>query len=199
MDHFWTIAITISSLVLVTLLLKTTLVLISPSPQPRRDYQFLNTKTNKLEKFPSLMASKPTLLLSVVVPAYNEEKRLESMLTEAIQHLQSLNIKFEIIIVDDGSRDSTFELASKIAKSNSNFIRVLKLVKNCGKGGAVMQGVMVSRGEYILFADADGATMFSEMDKLLTSCQSNPLSVAIGSRAHMVNTEAVVKVILMIK
>jgi dolichyl-phosphate beta-glucosyltransferase len=131
------------------------------------------------------------------------------MLQETIQYLttQKENIKlqklFEILIVDDGSKDDTANYAVKLAyefKLPPHQLRVIRFERNRGKGGAVTHGMQSARGSYIIFADADGASKFSDVSKLLKSITEldnnkpteNP-AVVIGSRAHMVNTDAVVK------
>lgn len=140
--------------------------------------------------------------LSVVVPSYNETGRILVMLKEAIAYLQEkMPDKWEIIIVDDGSKDGTSEYCLNLAKEefklNPGQLRVVKLTKNRGKGGAVRHGLLHIRGKYGLFADADGASKFSDVSKLIdaikTEEKENNAAVAIGSRAHMVNTDAVVK------
>lgn len=77
-------------------------------------------------------------------------------------------------------------------------IRVISLAENRGKGGAVTHGMRHARGQYIVFADADGASRFSDLGKLVESCDrvqdAKGRSVGVGSRAHMVGSEAVVKV-----
>ncbi|KAI8818456.1 nucleotide-diphospho-sugar transferase [Chytriomyces cf. hyalinus JEL632] len=122
------------------------------------------------------------------------------MLNEAIDCLEpraSNAFTYEIILVDDGSTDGTSAEAERIAKDRKcDHIRILTLEKNRGKGGAVTQGILVARGRRILFADADGATKFGDVEKLerkLDSIEKNGLGVAIGSRAHMVKSDAVVK------
>ena len=138
---------------------------------------------------------KSTLALSIIVPCYNEQLRLEVMLNEVFEYLESKQIDAEIIVVDDASTDKTVNLAQRIQKRHKN-LKILKLVKNRGKGGAVVQGIMHSRGELILFADADGATRFSDLDDLireLDKVKKDGLGFAVGSRAHMVNSSAVVK------
>ncbi|GAV54576.1 hypothetical protein ZYGR_0AN00440 [Zygosaccharomyces rouxii] len=143
------------------------------------------------------------IILSVVVPSYNETKRISSMLADAIMVLQKeMGHKWEIVIVDDGSKDGTSEyclkLSEKVFQLQEGQLRVVKLSKNRGKGGAVRHGLLHIRGKYGLFADADGASRFSDVNKLMESIkqlegsQGKP-AVAIGSRAHMVNTDAVVK------
>lgn len=140
--------------------------------------------------------------LSVIVPAYNEEERLPTMMDEAIAYLEKrcgqspINRPFtyEIIVVDDGSSDKTSQVALRYSDLHTTEkVRLMRLEKNRGKGGAVRLGVLASRGRLILFADADGATTFSEVDKLeahLHDDQGKPKPgfnrmFAIGSRAHM--------------
>ncbi|KAG0006929.1 dolichyl-phosphate beta-glucosyltransferase [Modicella reniformis] len=140
--------------------------------------------------------------LSVVVPAYNESERLPIMMKETLEFLKARSQKdpsftFEILIVDDGSQDSTVHVALEMAQLEANRdIRVLSFEKNRGKGGAVIQGMQYTRGHYILMVDADGATRFSDLDKLevqLKQVEQDGLGIAIGSRAHLVQTDAVVK------
>lgn len=139
--------------------------------------------------------------LTVVIPAYNETARLPSMLTSTINYLSTIPKRtYEIIIVDDGSSDGTADLALKLARSYSDSdIRVVSLVKNLGKGGAVRHGMLHGRGRRLLMVDADGASRFEDLELLWkamdeTTSSSDGPAVAIGSRAHLVKTEAVVKV-----
>lgn len=146
-----------------------------------------------------------TLYLSVIIPAYNEETRLPVMLDEAFGYLESRKCRYELIVVDDGSKDRTTEVAlDYVQKYGSEKIRVITLEKNRGKGGAIRIGILAARGEFCLFADADGATKFSDVKKLeefiftkkeahsekeATNESNNwdPLehSIAIGSRSHL--------------
>ena len=102
---------------------------------------------------------------------------------------------YEIIIVDDGSTDKTSQVALGYCdKYGANKIRLLKLEVNRGKGGAVRLGVLSARGKLILFADADGATKFTDIEKLEAALVSTKNvnngglltnAIAIGSRAHL--------------
>lgn len=129
------------------------------------------------------------------------------MVEATLEHMRSLQPRrsFEIIVVDDGSKDATSELALKLSIANAKAqskdeIRVVRLRTNRGKGGAVKHGAMHARGERILFVDADGATRFSDLEVLWSKMDEKEKGrggtpvIVIGSRAHLVNSEAVVKV-----
>eukprot|EP00005_Dracoamoeba_jomungandri_P001094 CAMPEP_0174257410 /NCGR_PEP_ID=MMETSP0439-20130205/6550_1 /TAXON_ID=0 /ORGANISM="Stereomyxa ramosa, Strain Chinc5" /LENGTH=268 /DNA_ID=CAMNT_0015340481 /DNA_START=213 /DNA_END=1020 /DNA_ORIENTATION=- len=142
----------------------------------------------------SFLTGPATLSLSVVVPAYNEEKRLPPMLDEAIPFLEQRmkedsSFSYEIIIVDDGSKDKTSEVGQNYARRFPGKLRVLTLKRNRGKGGAVRRGMLCSRGERILMVDADGATQFSEVtrleEKLDQIIDDRGMGIVVGSRAHM--------------
>ncbi|KFD47233.1 hypothetical protein M514_11882 [Trichuris suis] len=145
-------------------------------------------------QFPSL-SDKATLDLTVIVPSKDEEKRLPKMLDECLSYLNSRvqrddAFTYEVIIVDDGSLDATYQVALDYSRRYGiDRVRVLKLRHNRGKGGAVRLGVVCSRGRQILFADADGATKFSDLqllEKAIVDDLGNPnIAVAVGSRAHL--------------
>nr|CAB3221220.1 dolichyl-phosphate beta-glucosyltransferase-like [Phallusia mammillata] len=150
---------------------------------------------NKKVAFPSIF-DKATIDLSVIVPAYNEEKRLPKMLVESLEHLeakqkQNPKYEYEIIIVDDGSSDKTTEVGLGFTeKYGPSKVRVLTLFKNRGKGGAVRLGMMSARGRKLLMVDGDGATRFSDLDKVeakLDEITTLPKesAIAVGSRAHL--------------
>jgi dolichyl-phosphate beta-glucosyltransferase len=137
--------------------------------------------------------------LSVIVPAYNETERFTPMLEAALSHLTARPSRtYEILIVDDGSKDATVTLALSLAQAHSESdIRVVKMDRNVGKGGAVRHGFLHARGERLLMVDADGASQFEDLDLLweaMDGLERDGRAVAVGSRAHMVKTEAVVKV-----
>jgi len=143
-----------------------------------------------------------SLDLSIIIPAYNETQRLPSMLSSTLEHLASFAKRtFEVLIIDDGSADGTATAALKLAAENypKADIRVVQLERNRGKGGAVRHGMLHARGRRLLMVDADGASRFADVELLLSAldtlapAESDVAGIAIGSRAHLVRTEAVVK------
>lgn len=120
------------------------------------------------------------LELSVVVPAFNEERRLGRTLADIVAYLTSRRLAYELIVVDDGSRDGTSALVRELAAVHAE-IRLIRLPENCGKGYAVRTGVVNTRGARVLFADADGATPIAEVERLKAALAA--ADIAIGSRA----------------
>src|SRR5687768_8357536 len=95
--------------------------------------------------------------LSVVIPAYNEAARIGPTLDAVERWLESTGEDYEVIVVDDGSADETARMVEAVGQKNPR-IGVLRLEKNRGKGAAVRAGVLATRGEEVLFSDADLAT-----------------------------------------
>ena len=89
------------------------------------------------------------------------------MLQETANYLKQQKYTHEILVVDDGSKDETAQVALKKGKEYGANVAVVSYPKNRGKGGAVRAGVAVARGEYVLMVDADGATRFSDLDKVM--------------------------------
>jgi hypothetical protein len=124
-----------------------------------------------------------TRSLSIVIPAYDEEKRLSGTLERITAYLKSENWKFsEVIVVDDGSRDGTVRVAEEF-RARVPSVRVLRNPENRGKGYSVRRGMMEAKGEWTLFSDADLSTPIEELEKLWTAAQEARAQVAIGSRA----------------
>lgn len=120
-------------------------------------------------------------MLSIVVPAFNEEIRLRRSLPELCDLARGFFPKFEIIIVDDGSFDRTADLVLSYGRQQP-CIRLIRYEKNRGKGYAVRTGMLASKGDLVLFSDADLSTPFTEIEKLLFALECGA-DVAIGSRA----------------
>ncbi|KAJ6520843.1 nucleotide-diphospho-sugar transferase [Mycena capillaripes] len=173
------------------------LVIWSPPPIVTHDSEtkYLSHASPKKSRPLRRLADPSSVDLTVVVPAYNEENRLPVMLDSTIEHLTSPALKgkrtFEILIVDDGSSDGTsaasLKLAAKFPKCD---IRVVTLEKNLGKGGAVRHGMLFGGGERLLMPLRDLELLWEAMDKI---APDNGAGVVVGSRAHLVKTEAVVK------
>jgi len=178
------------------------LVIWSPPPIVTRpsETKYLCNASPKKPRPLARLADPRTVDLTVVVPAYNETERLPEMLASTIAHLTTLKVKrtFEIVIVDDGSSDDTSAAALKLtAKYPKCDIRVVTLEKNLGKGGAVRHGMLFGGGERLLMVDADDASRFSDLEDLWKAMDKiapdHGAGVVVGSRAHLVKTEAVVK------
>ncbi len=116
--------------------------------------------------------------LSIVIPAYNEERRLAATLERISGYLARQAPAFaEILVVDDGSRDRTAEVAAAFPH-----VRVLRNPGNRGKGYSVRHGMLEARGEWTLFTDADLSTPMEELEKLWAAAREGA-AVVIGSRA----------------
>jgi glycosyltransferase involved in cell wall biosynthesis len=121
--------------------------------------------------------------LSIIVPAYNEEKRLPGSLETLVGYLTARHPEFsEIVVVDDGSSDGTAEYVRAYSKSHPN-IRLLQNPGNRGKGYSVRHGMLESEGEWRLLTDADLSAPIDELEKLWTAIQRTNAKIAIGSRA----------------
>jgi dolichyl-phosphate beta-glucosyltransferase len=117
--------------------------------------------------------------LSVVIPAYNEENRIEKTLSDVFDYFNISKINAEVIVVSDGSIDRTAEIVNNFKKYKSN-INLINLKTNFGKGYAVKQGIEKAKGRWVLFMDADNSTRISELDKLLKFIDKNDF--VLGSR-----------------
>lgn len=159
---------------------------------------FPSIHSAETRRFPSLMEELPEeeqTSLSVVVPAFNEQERMPSMLDDTIAFLQGRQqrdptFSWEIIVVDDGSVDRTSAVARQIAETlGSDRMRVLTLKRNQGKARAIQRGMLCARGKLLLFADADGASQISDLlmleARLKEVVNDQGHGVAVGSRAHL--------------
>lgn len=125
--------------------------------------------------------------LSVIIPVYNEEKRLKDSLTRTMEYLKSQPYKSEIIVVDDGSEDASVRMTRECLGSFPH--KVLENDVNRGKGYAVRQGMLAGEGEYLLFTDADLSTPIEEVKLFLEHLQ-NGYDCVIGSRGLETSTVA---------
>ncbi len=115
------------------------------------------------------------ILLSLIIPAYNEEKIIKDTLSKVIKFLAKKNYSWEVLVVDDGSTDNTAKIAKGFSKKK---VRVLSFVKNKGKGAAIREGVLVSKGEFIIFMDADLSVPLTNIDKFLDEFKKEEIVIA---------------------
>lgn len=122
--------------------------------------------------------SKP--FLSVIVPAYNEAKRLPLTLVDIDKHLSRAEYSSEIIVVGDGSRDETAEIVKMFQGIIKN-LRLIENKENHGKGWVVRQGMLEAKGNWRLFTDADNSTSVDQVEKMIPFFKE--YDVIIGSRS----------------
>ena len=117
---------------------------------------------------------------SIVIPAYNEAKRLEATLDRVLGYVAAQKWNAEVLVVNDGSRDATREMILQRA-AQTPILRLVDNPGNRGKGYSVRHGVMEARGQFVLFTDADLASPIEEAEKLLRALAAGA-DMAIGSR-----------------
>jgi glycosyltransferase involved in cell wall biosynthesis len=121
--------------------------------------------------------------VSIVIPAYNEERRLPASLDAILRYVESKRFEFtEILVVDDGSTDGTAVCVEEYAKQHPA-VRLLRNPGNRGKGYSVRNGMLAATGEWRLFTDADLSAPIEELDKLAEAVKREQAAIAIGSRA----------------
>jgi len=126
------------------------------------------------------MTPQPPIELSVIIPAFNEERRLPQTLERVREFLKSRSGASEVIVVDDGSLDGTAQLVEKMRDTWPE-LRLLKNPGNRGKGYSVRHGMLEAMGRIVLFTDADLSAPIEEADKLFAALNTH--DAAIGSRA----------------
>ena len=118
--------------------------------------------------------------LSVIIPAYNEEKRLPKTLGEIDKYLRGQNYDYEILVVNDGSKDKTVEVAQNLTSQIKN-LKVTGYKKNQGKGYAVRFGMLEAKGDLRIFIDADNSTSINQIEKMWPYFKEG-YDIVIGSR-----------------
>ena len=121
-------------------------------------------------------------MMSIVIPAFNEEKRINKSLSETNAYMSDFGMEYEIIVVDDGSSDGTSKIVENMATKFPN-VRSIRYGKNMGKGHALRTGVLASQGGVVLVMDADMSTPMNELRKLMPYLADGRFDIAIGSRA----------------
>jgi dolichyl-phosphate beta-glucosyltransferase len=118
--------------------------------------------------------------LSVIIPAYNEEKRITKTLNAIDEYLKKQSYDSEIIVVSDGSKDKTAEVVNSLITQIKN-LRLINNKENHGKGYVTRQGLMEAKGDFRLFTDADNSTSIDQVEKMWPEFKSG-YDVVIGSR-----------------
>lgn len=119
--------------------------------------------------------------LSVFLPAHNEEANIERVVTGFRQELPNVTDQFEVIVVDDGSRDQTGAIADRMAAADSH-VKVVHHPRNRGYGGAVISGIRAAKMPYVLLSDGDG--QFDPADVKLLAARVPEYDVVVGERVH---------------
>jgi dolichyl-phosphate beta-glucosyltransferase len=120
------------------------------------------------------------IYLSVVIPAYKEKERIGTNLLEIEKFFSDKNFEYEVIIIVDGSPDNTAEVAQNYSKQLKN-LRVINNDVNHGKGYVVRQGLLETKGKYVVFLDADGSTSITHVEKFLPELEAG-VDLIVGSR-----------------
>jgi glycosyltransferase involved in cell wall biosynthesis len=123
----------------------------------------------------------PTVQLSIVIPAFDEALRIRPTLERLHAHLAARPLSYEILVVDDGSRDETVAVVEAAAATIPH-LRVLRQPRNRGKGAAVRRGMLAARGRVRVMWDADGSMPVEELPRLLAPIAAGRVEIAIGSR-----------------
>lgn len=119
--------------------------------------------------------------LSVIIPAYNESKSIAVTLFDIDKHLAQMDYSYEILVVNDGSKDNTAEIVDKLTPVIKNLL-LIDNQQNKGKGGVIRQGMLEAKGTIRIFTDADNATSIDQINKLLPHFKEG-YQIVIGSRA----------------
>ena len=120
------------------------------------------------------------VLISIIIPVYNEEKCITSTIKEIYNFFSARQFSFEVIVVDDCSKDQTSSILKDLAFLYPS-LRIIRSETNTGKGGSVRVGVLQSNGDYCLFMDADLSTPLNQFDYLWNEIKKN--DIVIASRA----------------
>jgi glycosyltransferase involved in cell wall biosynthesis len=129
----------------------------------------------------SVQSDSKSVELSVVIPAFNEAKRIERALERVSTFLDGRGTRWEIVVVDDGSSDQTALVVQRFCASEKR-VQLVRLGVNRGKGAALRAGVAATTGARVLMMDADLATPIEELDALSRELDAGA-GVATGSRA----------------
>lgn len=119
-------------------------------------------------------------LISVVIPAYNEESRLPKFLSELLPFTSIINNNWEVILVNDGSSDKTLNIMEDFSETKPH-VKIVSYENNHGKGYAIKKGIDVAKGEKIIFIDADGSINPDQIPKMIDKLDY--FDIVIGDRS----------------
>ena len=122
-----------------------------------------------------------TTYLSIIIPAYNEAERIPKALVDMDKILNGVDYSYELLVINDGSKDNTAEVVGNMAKMIRN-LKLIDLRENVGKGGAVRHGMLVAKGQIRIFTDADNSTSIDQFENMIQYFKEG-YAVVIGSRA----------------
>jgi glycosyltransferase involved in cell wall biosynthesis len=120
------------------------------------------------------------VFLSIIVPAYNEEKNVSDTLSEMSKYLKGKDFNYEVIVIDDGSSDSTVQKASRFTNDLKNF-KIIESTPNKGKGYVLKKAMLQAGGEFVMFMDADSSVSIKELENFLPLLKGDS-DVYIASR-----------------
>jgi dolichyl-phosphate beta-glucosyltransferase len=120
--------------------------------------------------------------ISIIIPSYNEEKRISDTLKRVKEYMSSQDYPYEILVVIDGAKDKTAEI-SKSFLENWPELRVIDNKQNNGKGYVVRQGMLEAKGDYRVFTDADNSTDISHLEKMVQKFKGG-FDIVMGTRDY---------------
>jgi glycosyltransferase involved in cell wall biosynthesis len=123
-------------------------------------------------------------MLSVLMPAYNEAHSIAENVCETVETMRALGIDFEVVVIDDGSKDGTHAAAGNAIRAWPDHVRVVRCTRNEGKGNALICGACYSRGEHIAFLDADMDLHPEQLAGFFDVMERFDADVVIGSKFH---------------
>ena len=122
--------------------------------------------------------------ISILIPAFNEEKGIISTINETIKVLDELGNDYEIVIIDDGSKDDSYKVVSENLFNYNNRVKIEKYDKNMGKGYAIKYGFNFVKGDYILFLDADMDIHPNQVSSFIDLIREHEADIVMGSKRH---------------
>ena len=121
--------------------------------------------------------------ISVIMPAFNESEIIEKNIIETIRTFENFKVEFEIIIIDDGSTDETWQRIKELSERFSN-VKATRNMKNYGKGRALKKGFRFATGDYVVFLDSDIDLHPAQLETFFNIMKLDNADVVIGSKRH---------------